>query len=230
MAAKGQTHRTDPIPAEIRTTRGSRKAQLLRAEGMLPGIVYGLKSEPVAISVPASLTTAVIHSGAHTADLVLNGKTEKVLIKAVQYDYLQTTMEHVDFQRVDPNQRVEVMVPLEFRGTPKGTKEGGILETQATEIEVDVKALEIPDVIRVNVENLELHGILHAKDIVLPEGAKLVGNPEKIIASVRTVKEEVAPEAAAGPAEPEVIGKKKEEEGAEGAAGAAPAKKESPKK
>jgi large subunit ribosomal protein L25 len=81
-------------------------------------------------------------------------------------------------------------------------------------------------VIRVNVDHLELHQILHAKDVTLPEGAKLVDHPEKIIAQVRTIKEEVAAEGAPAVAEPEVIGKKKEEEVAEGAAAkAAPAKK-----
>src|SRR6202012_1858631 len=97
----------------------------------------------------------------------------------------------------------------------------------------EVSPLAIPDSIRVNVETLELHGILHAKDIQLPAGGTLLDYPEKIGAQVRTVKEEGAAEVPAPPAtEPEVIGKKKEEEGAEEAAApaaggkaAAPAKK-----
>ncbi|HEY4329021.1 MAG TPA: hypothetical protein VGN88_04735, partial [Phycisphaerae bacterium] len=125
-------------------------------------------------------------------------------------------------------------IALEFRGTPKGTKEGGILEKQNSEIEIEVSPLEIPDTIRVNVDNLDMHEIIHAKEIVLPEGAKLIDYPEKIICQVRTVKEEVATAVVdAGAAEPEVIGKKKEEEGAEGAAGdakAAPAKGAAPAK
>jgi large subunit ribosomal protein L25 len=129
---------------------------------------------------------------------------------------------------------VHVKIALEFRGTPKGTKEGGILEKQNSEIEIEVSPLEIPDTIRVNVDNLDMHEIIHAKEIVLPEGAKLIDYPEKIICQVRTVKEEVATAVVdAGAAEPEVIGKKKEEEGAEGAAGdakAAPAKGAAPAK
>ncbi len=229
MAKASVPHQAHPIAAEVRTTRGSRKSQFLRASGKLPGILYGLAKTPVMISLPGVETVSVLRSGSHILEITLDGKTEKTLIQDVQYDFLQTTVEHLDLLRIDPNQRVKVKVSLDFRGVPKGTKEGGIMETQTPELEVEVLALSIPDSIRVNVENLELHQMLHAKDIVLPEGAKLVDHPEKIICQIRTVKEEVAGEGAAAVAEPEVIGKKKEEEGAEGAAPAggkaAPAKK-----
>jgi large subunit ribosomal protein L25 len=234
--AKAAVHKQEkPVALEVRKVRGSRKAQYLRASGKLPGVVYGLGKDPVAIALPFVDTVNLLRSGSHIMEVTLEGKPEKMLIQDVQYDYLQTTVEHVDLLRIDPNQRVHVKVALEFRGTPKGTKEGGILETQSNEIELEVLALAIPDTIRVNVEGLELHQILHAKDIQLPEGAKLLDHAEKIICQVRTVKEEVAAvEAGAAVAEPEVIGKKKEEEGAEGAAAdakggakaaAAPAKK-----
>ncbi|MEI8194902.1 MAG: 50S ribosomal protein L25 [Phycisphaerae bacterium] len=217
-------HKQITVPVEVRKERGSRKSQFIRAAGNIPGIIYGHGQDPVAIVLPLPPVASVLKSGAHTMDIVLNGKPEKVLIKAVGYDYLQTTVEHVDLMRIDPNQKVKIKVPLEFRGIPKGTKEGGILETQLVELELEVKALEIPDSIRVNVEGLELHQILHAKDVTLPAGAKLINHPEAIICQVRTIKEEVVEVApAAGAAEPEVIGKKKEEEGAEGEAGAKPA-------
>lgn len=217
-------HKQITVNVEVRTERGSRKSQFLRATGNIPGIIYGHGQDPVAIVLPLPPVVSVLRSGAHTMDIVLHGQPEKVLIKAVGYDYLQTTVEHVDLMRIDPNQKVRIKVQLEFRGIPKGTKEGGILETQLVELELEVKALEIPDSIRVNVEGLELHQILHAKDVALPAGAKLINHPEAIICQVRTIKEEVVEVAAvAGAAEPEVIGKKKEEEGAEGEAGAKPA-------
>lgn len=225
MAKTIAVHQEKPVVVAIRPERGSRKTQIIRAQGKLPGVIYGLGKETIAITLPGPETVAVLRSGAHILDVTLSGKTEKMLIQAVEYDYLQTSVEHIDLLRIDPNQKVKVKVALEFRGVPKGAKAGGILETQSTDLEVEVLALEIPDSIRVNVEHLELHQILHAKDIVLPAGAKLVEYPEKIICQVRTVKEEVAAVVAeVTTAEPEVIGKKKEEEGAEGAASAADAK------
>ncbi len=214
--ARRAIHKQDkPVVLEARSERGSRRTRLLRLEGKLPGVVYGMGKDPFAVSFSATEAVAVIHGGSHTMDVTLEGKAEKLLIQDVQYDYLQTTVEHVDFLRIDPNKKVSVSVSLDFRGIPKGAKEGGILETQTSELEIEASPLNIPDHIRVNVDNLELHQILHAREIALPEGVTLVDNPEKIIAQVRTVKEEVA-EVAAEPsaAEPEVIGKKKEDEAA----------------
>jgi large subunit ribosomal protein L25 len=218
-----------PVVAELRAERGSRRTQLLRAQGKTPGIIYGMGKEPITISLPSIEAAAVLKSGSHIMDIALDGKAEKLLIQDVQYDYLQTNVEHIDLLRIDPAKKVRVKVALEFRGVPKGTKEGGILETQSPEVEIEVSPLQIPDSIRVNVENLEMHDIIHAKDVPMPAGAKLMDYPEKIICQVRTVKEEVAAVVAeVAPTEPEVIGKKKEEEGAEGAAapadGKAPAK------
>ena len=219
MATTHVAKQEKPITVEKRAERGSRKSRFIRAQGKVPGVVYGLGKEPVSIVLPVSEAVAVLQSGSHIMEIALEGKPEKMLIQDVQYDYLQVHVEHIDLLRIDPKKKVHVKVALDFRGTPKGAKEGGILETQATEVEVEVSPLQIPDSIRVNVENLELHQILHAKDVVLPEGAKLLDYAEKIICQVRTVKEEVAVVAAeAAPTEPEVIGKKKEEEGAEGAA------------
>ena len=210
------------LPVELRSERGTRKTQILRFQGKTPGVVYGLGKEPLTISLPTIETIAILKSGSHIMEIALDGKPEKLLIQDVQYDYLQTNVEHIDLLRIDPSKKVRVKVALEFRGTPKGTKEGGILETQSPEVEIEVSPLEIPDSIRVLVEHLEMHDIIHAKDVPMPAGAKLMDYPEKIICQVRTVKEEVAAVVAeVATTEPEVIGKKKEEEGAEGAAAAA---------
>ena len=234
MATKTVHKQEHVLQAEARSATGSRKTQFLRAQGKTPGIIYGLGKDPVMIALPTPEVINILKSGAHIMDVAINGKSEKMLIQEVQYDYLQTNVAHIDLMRIDPNKKVRVKVAIEFRGVPKGAKEGGILETQSPEIEVEVSPLQIPGTIRVNIEHLELHQILHAKDVVMPAGAKLVDYPEKIICQVRTIKEEVAAVGAEpGPAEPEVIGKKKEEEGAEGAAAdakaggkaAAPAKK-----
>jgi large subunit ribosomal protein L25 len=233
MAKQEVIKQTKPVAAEIRAEKGSRKNRFIRAQGKLPGVVYGMKKEPVSITLPGPETVSVLRSGSHIIDVTLDGKVEKMLIQDVQYCYLNKEVEHIDLLRIDPKKKVHVKVALDFRGTPKGAKEGGILEVQTAEIELEVSPLSIPSAIRVNVENLELHQILHAKDIVVPEGSKLLDYAEKIICQVRTVKEEVAAVVAeAAPSEPEVIGKKKEEEGAEGeaAAGAAPAAKAAPAK
>ncbi len=206
----------------IREQRGSRKSQELRAAGGVPAVIYGLNKQNVAITLDAPAAEKAIHSGAHLLDVEVQGAVEHVLIQDVQYNHLQSVIEHVDLLRIDPTHKVRVKVPLEFRGTAKGTKEGGILERQISEVEIEVLPLHIPDLIRVNVDHLELHQILHVRDIAVPEGARIINHPEQIVVQVRTVKEQVATEVATGPAEPEVIGKKPAEEGEGDAAAGKP--------
>ena len=220
-------HKRHTLEVNIRSAPGRKGAVHLRENGKIPGVVYGLAKENLPIELGAKEAERAIHSGAHLVDIKLNGSVEHVLIQDVQYDYLQSVIEHVDFMRIDPTHKVRVKVPVEFRGTPKGAKEGGILEVQIAELEVEVLPLEIPDKIRFDVEHLEIHGFVHAKEIPLPAGVRLLNPADQILCQVRTVKEEVAAEAtvAAGAAEPEVIGKKPAEEGAAAAAagGKAPA-------
>ncbi len=222
-------HKRHILEVTVRSAPGRKGALRLREHGKVPGVVYGLGKENIAIELGAKETERAIHSGAHLVDIKLNGNIEHVLIQDVQYDHLQIAIEHVDFMRIDPTQMVRVKVPVEFRGIPKGAKEGGILEVQIAELDVEVLPLEIPDQIRFSVEHLEIHGLVHAKDIPLPAGVRLLNSPEQILCQVRTVKE-VEPEVAvvAGPAEPEVIGKKPAEEGEAGAAGAAAGGKAAP--
>ena len=228
-------HKRHTLEVNIRTASGRKGAVHLRENGKIPGVVYGLAKENLPIELGAKEAERAIHSGAHLVDIKMNGSVEHVLIQDVQYDYLQSVIEHVDFMRIDPTHKVRVKVPVEFRGTPKGAKEGGILEVQISELEVEVLPLDIPDKIRFDVEHLEIHGLVHAKEIPLPAGVRLLNPADQILCQVRTVKE-VTPEVtvAAGVAEPEVIGKKPAEEGAADAAAggkAAPAaKKDAPAK
>ena len=229
-------HNRHVLEVSVRSEPGRKGALQLRKQGKVPGVLYGLAKENLSIELGAKETERAIHSGAHLVDIKLNGAVEHVLIQDVQYDHLQSVIEHVDFMRIDPTHKVRVKVPIEFRGTPKGAKEGGILEVQIAELEVEVLPLEIPDKIRFDVEHLEIHGLVHAKEIPLPAGVRLLNPADQILCQVRTVKEEVAAEAtvAAGAAEPEVIGKKPAEEGAaDAAAGGKPApaaKKDAPAK
>ena len=226
-------HKRHTLEVTPRSELGGKAAEKLRKSGKVPGVVYGLARENLPIELSATEAEHAVHSGAHLVDIKLHGAIEHVLIQDVQYDHLQMAITHVDFMRIDPTHKVRVKVPVDFRGTPKGAKEGGILEVQIAELDVEVLPLEIPDRIRFSVEHLEMHGLVHAGDIPLPAGVRLLNPADQILCQVRAVKE-VEPEVAAtaGPAEPEVIGKKPVEdaEGVTATAGkAAPAGKKEAK-
>jgi large subunit ribosomal protein L25 len=209
------------IQANPRAELGSRANKRLRDKGLLPGVIYGHKEAVVAVSLNKKELATHLNHGTHLFDLALDGKSEKVLVKEVQYDHLSAEPIHIDFARVSLDEKVEVTVPLELKGEPKGEEEGGVLQQIVNELEVECLVTDIPDVVRHNVSEMKLNDVLHIKDLKLPQGVTSKQDPDLIVALVKEIKEEeVAPAAPAeGAAEPEVIGRKAEEEApAEGAA------------
>jgi large subunit ribosomal protein L25 len=218
---------TIQLNVKARSELGSRANKRLRDAGHVPGVIYGHKEAVVPVTLPKRELVHHLHHGAHVFDLAMDGKSEKVLVKEIQYDHLGSTVLHVDFARVSLDERVEVTVPLELKGTPKGEVDGGVLTQVISELEVECLVTDIPDVIRHNISEMALNDVLHIRDLKVPAGVRIIQDGELIVATVKEVIEAAPAEAAAaGGAEPEVIGRKAEEgaEGAEGAA-AAPEKK-----
>ncbi len=203
------------LKAESRPSKGSREAQRVRRKGQLPAIIYGHGQQPECVAVPADDFTYLLEHGRHLLELDMTGAKRSVLIKDVQYDHLGDKPIHVDFTLVDLSERVTVSVPLEFRGTPVGTHEGGALEHSRVDLEIECKVTDIPESIRVNVGEMKLGDILHVRDLELPEGMKAVTPAEAIVCSVRakTAAAEMEEVVAEGEAQqPEIIGRKEKEE------------------
>ena len=207
------------VTAKARPELGSRANKRLRDAGLLPGVIYGHKEAVVPVTLPKKELLGHLSHGAHLFELSLDGKRESVLVKDVQYDHLGMDVLHVDFARVSLDERVEVTVPIELKGTPKGEEEGGVLQQMLNDLEIECLVTDIPDAIRVTVDHLGVDDELRVKDIQLPAGVRALQDEDLIVAAVKTVEEEAgAPAAEADTAEPEIIGRKPEDaEGAEGA-------------
>jgi large subunit ribosomal protein L25 len=210
------------INAKPRSELGTRANKRLRAEGLLPGVIYGHKEAVIPVTLPRKEVVTHLRGGAHLFDLHLDGHAQKVLVKEVQYDHLGVEVIHADFARVSLDEKVKVTLAIELKGTPKGEEEGGVLQQVLVELEIECLVTDIPDMIRHNVAEMALNDVLHVSDLALPAGVRVLGDPERIVATVREVLEEVAAEPTEGAAEPELIGRKPAE-GEEGEAGEAPA-------
>jgi len=141
--------------------------------------------------------------------------SDTALIRDVQWSTFGTDVLHVDLARVSAEERVRVTVPVEIKGTAAGAREGGVVELVVHDVEVECPAGSIPDKIEVRVHELHLDQSLKVGDLTLPEGMRLLADPDMIIVHCvgRADEEE---EAAGEVAEPEVIGRKgKVEEGEE---------------
>ncbi len=205
---------------ESRKAAGSRAAARLRKQGMLPAIVYGHGQDPTPIALNYRDVAQYLEHGLHVVNLQDGANVQPCQFKDAQYDHLGVSLIHVDLMRVDLNERVNVTVPIEFRGTPKGVAEGGIFRHEITEIEIECIVANIPESIRVDVSGLGLNDVLHVSDIKLAEGMSHTMDDDAVVAMVRLPSAVVEMTAAApteGPAEPEVIGKGKTEEPGEDA-------------
>jgi large subunit ribosomal protein L25 len=211
--------KTKLLKAEIREHIGTNAVQKVRKEGRIPAIVYGHKKTPVAISLDAHNFVEVLHHGQRLLDVQIDKKKEKIIVKDLQYDYLSKNIIHADLMRVDITEAIKVNVPIELKSAAaaKGTHEGGIIEEHADQLEIECKANDIPESIVVSVKDIGVGDSLHASDITLPEGVKLISPLETLLVTCHLVAaakttEQVEEEI---PTAPEVIteAKKPEEEG-----------------
>ena len=207
--------KTFVLKAEVRDGTGSKHSAKVRAAGRIPAVVYGHKEAPAAISLDAHDFVEGLHHGHRLMDVQIGKKKETTLVKALQYDHLGRDIIHVDLIRVDVTETVKVMVPIELKGTARGTQESGILEEHVDRLEVECRVTDIPEKITVFVKDIGIGDALHAGDVELPEGVKLVSLPDTIIVTCHLVAaakttEQVEEEM---PITPEVIGEVKKAEG-----------------
>ncbi|MHC4114480.1 MAG: 50S ribosomal protein L25 [Planctomycetota bacterium] len=202
------------LKAEIREHVGTHRAAEVRRSGRIPAIVYGHKKEPVSISLDAHDFVEGLHHGHRVMDVQIGRKKETMVVKDMQYDCLGKNIIHADLMRVSAGETVKVTVPIELKGTAKGTTEGGIIEEHIDHLEIECKVTDIPETIVISVKDIGVGDAIHASDIELSDGLKLVSDPGVLLVTCHLVAaakstEEIEMEV---PAAPEVIGEEKEAE------------------
>jgi large subunit ribosomal protein L25 len=207
-----------------REQAGKGIARKLRQQGRVPAVVYGAHKEPVAISVDRKAVTDLIQKSDHGVRSIFllkmagTDQQRHAMIKDIQINPLNRKMEHIDFVRVLMDEAVRVTVPVHIVGTAPGVKEGGMLDTQLRDLHIECLPNQIPDSVEVDISGLQMHTFLRVSDLKLPEGVKVLDDEDRVVVGVTHIKveavEAVAVDAAAVPAEPEVItkGKKLEED------------------
>ncbi|MDX1965136.1 MAG: 50S ribosomal protein L25 [Pirellulales bacterium] len=198
------------LNVEIRENRGARANKRLRGEGKIPAILYGHGEANVSLALPAEQFAAALRHHSRMVQLA-GGVNESAFIKDLQYDTWGIEVLHVDFTRVSTDERIEVDVTVDLKGTAQGVKDGGVLSHLVHEVQVECLAAAIPDKLFLNVTNLAKGQSLHAREIDLPVGVKLLSDPELIIAQCVEPTADADLTLAAGGAEPEVIGRKAED-------------------
>ena len=214
-------HTEADLVVEPRTMLGSLEARRLRRAGRTPGNMYGHGQAPVAVVANEIEITNIVAHKVRIINVSLNGKVDKCMLHEVQWDTFGKYLKHFDVLRIDPNERVTVEVPVEFRGNAPGVMRGGVLEHGLRHLTVRCLAYMVPDSLVAKIGALDLEQALHVSEIEVPEGTEILNNPEAVVARVVPINAAAAL-AAATPsdtvAQPEVIGKKPAEEGVDKAA------------
>ena len=232
---------TVSLSANARDGKGKGAARSLRSQGQVPAVIYGHGRQPQPLALNArDLDKLLSHIQAESTviEVTVDGHTAKTLIREIQRHPIKRQILHVDFQALVAGEKVTVSIPIVLLGIPEGVRlEGGVLDQTLREIEIEVDPSNIPDHVEYDITNMVIGDSVHISDLKVPEGVEVIDDPETsvaVLAAPRAVIEEVAAVAepvegeAGAVAEPEVIGRGKEEE--EGEDDESGKKGESPKK
>ena len=177
------------LQAEKRDETGKGVARRLRADGRVPGVLYGQGVEPVALSVDAREMFHILHGAAGAnalVDLVVDGSEHLVLAREIQRDYIHNSLIHIDFLAVSRTQAITVNVPVVETGEAAGVKEGGVVEHHLREVAVECFPQDVPDQIEIDITEIELGDMVHVSDLVAPEGVTILTNLEDAVLSIIT--------------------------------------------
>jgi len=211
------------LQAKTRDKKGTQAVKKMRRNGVIPAVVYGASEDSIPLEVDERSFVKLLRSGV-SENVILtlkidddSSKDKKVLIREIQHDPVWGKILHVDFQHISMEKKITISIPVHLVGTAAGVTEGGILQPNIRELEVECLPGDIPERLEVDVSHLNIGDGIHVKDIRL-EKAAILTDPEGSLVSVvpPTVFKEpevkVAEEVAA---EPEVVGEEKPEEAKE---------------
>ena len=182
------------IEGQLRTENGKKAARQLRSQGLVPGVIYGGQGE-VNFFAPASAFKPLVYTqDFQFAEVSINGKTHKCILKDLQFDKVTDLLAHVDLLELVEDKKVIATIPLKFTGTSAGVKAGGKLVTKMKSLKVKTLPKYLRESIEVDLTNLELNGNIRVEDVKV-DHYEVMNSPRIPIASVvmtRQLKQEEA--------------------------------------
>lgn len=197
------------LEANVREKTGKGVARKLRAQGRIPGVLYGHRLEtPIALDLDLKAITEVLHTGGRTAVIRLTlqgngGGSHSAMIADYQRNILTSALTHVDLKQVTLDELVHAKVPIILTGTARGVKTGGgVMEQILREIEVEALPLDVPEILEIDVSDMDSGSHITVADLNLPANVTVATPPEETVAVVHGPRTATATEEAEGtPAE-----------------------------
>lgn len=153
------------IEGQLRSDSGKKAARDLRSQGNVLGVIYGGKEEVHFYAPILSFRSLIYTSAFQVAEIKVDGKSYKAIVKDLQFDVVTDRLNHVDFLELVEDKKVIADLPFIFEGQPAGVKAGGRLQLRLKKIKVRTFPKHLSDGIKVDLTNLELNGNLRVEDI-----------------------------------------------------------------
>ena len=178
------------LTAKTRDKLGKGAVGRMRRDGEVPAVLYGHGKKPVSLSIEYSAFRQLVHGkqGEHAiVDLQVQDDPDSsgpAIVKEVQHHPVRGSYEHADLMRIDLKEKIRTMVPVKLEGHSVGIIEGGVLDHQSREIEVECLALEVPESITANITELDIGQSLHVDQLVFPEGITVITPGDRNVVAV----------------------------------------------
>ncbi|MGC8751691.1 50S ribosomal protein L25 [Hydrotalea sp.] len=191
--------KTITIEGQLRTETGKKATRQIRSQEMVPGVIYGGEKE-INFAAPVKAFKNLVYTGEfQIAEVKIDGKSYRCILKDLQFDRVKDTLDHVDLLELQDNKKVIATLPLHFTGTSIGVKNGGKLVIKMKALKVKTYPKYLREFIEVDITNLELNGNIRVED-VKAENMEILNSPRIPIASVVMTRQLKQEEAAAAPA------------------------------
>jgi large subunit ribosomal protein L25 len=236
------------LSAEFRETQGKGASRRLRHEGKVPAILYGGHSDARALTVSHQKLALMLENERFYSTILslrVGDQTQAAILKDVQRHPFKNAILHIDFQRVEENEKIRISIPLHFKGaavSPGVKSQGGIVSHMRNEVEVSCLPKDLPEFVEVDISGLSLNESIHLSQLKIPEGVQLLdlAKEDSAVVAIHSPRAEepeptaAAAEGAAAPAAGAAAAPAAAAAGGEAAKKAEPAKadakKEPPKK
>lgn len=186
--------KTITIEGNLRTGTGKKATHALRSQGQVPGVIYGGAQEVNFYAAASALKSLVYTAEFMLAEVIIEGKTYRCILKDLQFDKVTDLLNHVDFLELVENTPVIANLPLRYVGSSAGVKAGGRLVVKMKTLKVKTLPKNLVEYIEVDTTNLDLNSNIRVEDVKL-EGMEVLNSPRIPMASIvmtRQLKQEEA--------------------------------------
>lgn len=170
-----------------RAAQTKQEIKNLRAQGMVPCVLYGGKQQ-IHFSAPVLAFKGLVYTpDVHTVDLTVDGVTYKAIMKDIQFHPVTDSILHIDFLELNENKKVTMDLPVRITGNSVGVRAGGQLITKMRKLKISALPNQLPDFISISIDNLNIGDSVRVRDLSI-EGVELLDSPNNVITSVKTTR------------------------------------------